>query len=184
MRATITAIAHCVPPEVVTNETFASLGVSDDWIRERTGISERRILRGGGTSDMVVPAARTCLERAKLSTKDIDCVLVRDAHPRSHHAADVVHDSAQARYPESVGIRYLRRVQRLRDGARDGRPFCRNRHCQACLALRRRNDDPRHELPGPEDCAALWRRGGRHGRRKLERRQRRDRSGAPNRRRR
>jgi 3-oxoacyl-[acyl-carrier-protein] synthase III len=81
MRATITAIAHCVPPEIVTNDAFASLGVSDDWIRERTGISERRILRGGGTSDMVVPAARTCLERAKLSTRDIDCVLCATLTP-------------------------------------------------------------------------------------------------------
>src|SRR5262245_45628721 len=81
MRASITAIAHCVPPEVVRNESFAPLGVSDDWIRERTGISERRILRGGGTSDMIVPAALTCLERAKLSPKDIDCVLCATLTP-------------------------------------------------------------------------------------------------------
>jgi 3-oxoacyl-[acyl-carrier-protein] synthase-3 len=81
MRATITAIAHCVPPEIVGNDAFAHLGVSDDWIRERTGISERRILRGGGTSDMIVPAARTCLERAHLKPCDIDCVLVATLTP-------------------------------------------------------------------------------------------------------
>lgn len=81
MRATITAIAHCVPPEIVGNEKFASLGVSDEWIRERTGISQRRILRGGGTSDMVVPAALTCLERAGRTPADIDCVLCATLTP-------------------------------------------------------------------------------------------------------
>lgn len=81
MRASITAIAHCVPPEIVGNERFASLGVSDEWIRERTGISQRRILRGGGTSDMVVPAAKLCLERAGRTAADIDCVLCATLTP-------------------------------------------------------------------------------------------------------
>lgn len=81
MRATITAIAHCVPPEIVGNDRFASLGVSDEWIRERTGISQRRILRGGGTSDMVVPAAKLCLERAGRTAADIDCVLCATLTP-------------------------------------------------------------------------------------------------------
>jgi 3-oxoacyl-[acyl-carrier-protein] synthase-3 len=81
MRATITSIAHCVPDEVVGNEKFAHLGVSDDWIYERTGIRQRRILRGGGTSDMLVPAAITCLERAGRSPEEIDCVLCATLTP-------------------------------------------------------------------------------------------------------
>jgi 3-oxoacyl-[acyl-carrier-protein] synthase-3 len=81
MRATITSIAHCVPPEIVGNEAFAHLGVSDEWIYERTGIRERRILRGGATSDMVVPAAQACLARAGLTADDIDCVLCATLTP-------------------------------------------------------------------------------------------------------
>lgn len=81
MRATITSIAHCVPPEIVGNDQFAHLGVSDEWIYERTGIRQRRILRGGGTSDMLVPAAKTCLERAGRTAKDIDCVLCATLTP-------------------------------------------------------------------------------------------------------
>src|SRR6185436_757568 len=39
------------------------LGIADDWIRQRTGIVERRIASSGATSDLIVPAARECLEQ-------------------------------------------------------------------------------------------------------------------------
>src|SRR5262245_53962915 len=81
MRATITALAHHVPPDILSNEHYARLGVDDAWIRERTGIRERRFARDGGTSDLIVPAARACLERAGLSPKDVDCVLVATMTP-------------------------------------------------------------------------------------------------------
>src|SRR5205814_8755952 len=66
MRATITALAHHVPPDVIANDHFAPLGVTDEWIRARTGIRERRIARTGGASDLLVPAARACLDPAGL----------------------------------------------------------------------------------------------------------------------
>jgi 3-oxoacyl-[acyl-carrier-protein] synthase-3 len=81
MRATISALAHHVPADVLPNEHYARLGVDDAWIRERTGIRERRFARDGGTSDLIVPAARACLERAGRSPKDIDCVVVATMTP-------------------------------------------------------------------------------------------------------
>src|SRR4051812_16326505 len=82
MPATITAIAHYLPPRVRTNaELAARLGVTEDWIFDRTGIRERRVAETGGTSDLVVPAAEECLRRAGVSAAEIDCVIVATITP-------------------------------------------------------------------------------------------------------
>lgn len=81
MRAAITAIAHFVPPQVRTSaEVAATLGVDEQWIAERTGIRERRILTEGGTSDLIIPAAEECLRRAG-GPAAVDCVLVATITP-------------------------------------------------------------------------------------------------------
>ncbi len=82
MKAQITAIAHYVPPDVFDNNWFATfLDTSDEWIRERTGIIERRFLRSGGTSDMIIPAAEQVLEQRGISARDIDCIIVCTVTP-------------------------------------------------------------------------------------------------------
>ncbi len=82
MKAQITAIAHFVPPDVFDNNWFATfLDTSDEWIRERTGIIERRFLRSGGTSDMIIPAAEQVLEQRGISARDIDCIIVCTVTP-------------------------------------------------------------------------------------------------------
>ncbi|RMF34649.1 MAG: ketoacyl-ACP synthase III [Chlorobiota bacterium] len=82
MKAHITAVAHYVPPDIFDNNWFASfLDTSDEWIRERTGIIERRFLRQGATSDMIVPAAQAALEQRGLSPEDIDCIIVCTVTP-------------------------------------------------------------------------------------------------------
>jgi 3-oxoacyl-[acyl-carrier-protein] synthase-3 len=69
-----------VPDKVVTNDDLsATLDTSDAWIRERTGIRERRI--GGTTSSLAVEAGRQALERAGLEPADIDLVLLATATP-------------------------------------------------------------------------------------------------------
>jgi len=72
----ITSIAHYVPPDVITNQAFEHLDTSDEWIRARTGIVERRILKTGATSDLIAPAALECLERRGLTAEDVDCLIV------------------------------------------------------------------------------------------------------------
>ncbi len=82
MNAAITAVAHFVPPHVVSNvEISTRLGVTPNWIAERTGIRERRIAVEGGTSDLIVPAAEECLRRANIEAALLDCVLVTTITP-------------------------------------------------------------------------------------------------------
>ena len=64
--AAITAVGAYVPEDKLTNADLEKMvETTDEWIRTRTGIEERRILRGVGkaTSDMVVPAVKHILEK-------------------------------------------------------------------------------------------------------------------------
>ena len=56
--ATITGVGMYVPPKILDNKYFESIvETNDEWIRTRTGISERRILEDGATSDLAARAA-------------------------------------------------------------------------------------------------------------------------------
>jgi 3-oxoacyl-[acyl-carrier-protein] synthase-3 len=82
MRAAITATGHYVPSDVYSNAYFASrLETTDEWIRSRTGIVERRFAATGGTSDLVVPAARRCLAQRGIAPAAVDCVIVATMTP-------------------------------------------------------------------------------------------------------
>ncbi|HLJ27407.1 MAG TPA: beta-ketoacyl-ACP synthase III [Candidatus Angelobacter sp.] len=82
MRAAITSVGHYVPPDVLDNQFFESrLDTSDEWIRSRTGIVERRIARVGATSGLIVPAALRCLEARGIEAGEIDCILVATVTP-------------------------------------------------------------------------------------------------------
>lgn len=82
MPATITSIAHFVPPDVYTNAYFESyLDTTNEWIFSRSGINERRFLKNGATSDLIVPAAKKCLENRGLTPDDIDCIIVSTVTP-------------------------------------------------------------------------------------------------------
>ena len=61
-KAAITATGHYVPPDVYSNAWFEQrLDTTDAWIRERTGITERRFAAEGGASDLALPAALDCI---------------------------------------------------------------------------------------------------------------------------
>jgi 3-oxoacyl-[acyl-carrier-protein] synthase III len=66
LRAQVAGCGAYLPERVLTNEELARrLDTSDEWIRQRTGIGERRIAADGElTSDLAVAAARRALERA------------------------------------------------------------------------------------------------------------------------
>jgi 3-oxoacyl-[acyl-carrier-protein] synthase-3 len=81
-RAAITSVGYYVPPDIYDNAYFESyLDTNDQWITERTGIRERRILKQGGVSDMAVPAIMTCLERRGISPEEIECIVVATVTP-------------------------------------------------------------------------------------------------------
>jgi 3-oxoacyl-[acyl-carrier-protein] synthase-3 len=82
MRAAITATGHYLPPDVYPNASFErQLDTTDAWIRSRTGIAERRFASAGGTSDLIVPAARGCLDARGISPAAVDCVIVATMTP-------------------------------------------------------------------------------------------------------
>lgn len=66
------------PERILTNHDLEKLvETSDEWIRERTGIRERRIAaEGETTSDMAAAAARRALEMAGLTAADLDMIIV------------------------------------------------------------------------------------------------------------
>ena len=82
--AAITAVGGYVPEDRLTNFDLEKMvDTNDEWIRSRTGISERRILKGEGkaTSDMVVPAVKELLEKRGISAGEIDCLIVATVTP-------------------------------------------------------------------------------------------------------
>ena len=77
-RAAITAVHGYAPDDVLTNFDLEKLvDTNDEWIRARTGIVERRILKGEGlgTSDLAVPAALKVLEKRGISAEEIDLII-------------------------------------------------------------------------------------------------------------
>ncbi len=67
-----------VPDQVVTNHDLAKLmDTNDEWIRQRTGISERRWIEDGESpASLAEGAARAALDDAGLSESDVDCILL------------------------------------------------------------------------------------------------------------
>ena len=67
-KALITGTGHFVPPKVVTNfDLEKKMDTSDEWIRQRTGIVERRYVEPGvGSSDLAYEAALRAIEAAKI----------------------------------------------------------------------------------------------------------------------
>ena len=82
--AAITAIGAYVPEDILTNADLEKMvDTNDEWIRSRTGIEERRILKGEGkaTSDMIVPAVKQLCEKRGISPSEIDCMIVATVTP-------------------------------------------------------------------------------------------------------
>lgn len=81
--ARIVSTGRFSPARVMTNTDLEALvDTSDEWIRTRTGIRERRIAGPEtGAADMGAAAARIALERANLSAADVDLILVSTATP-------------------------------------------------------------------------------------------------------
>jgi 3-oxoacyl-[acyl-carrier-protein] synthase III len=82
--ATITAVGGYVPEDKLTNFDLEKMvDTNDEWIRTRTGIEERRILKepGKGSSDMAVPAVQEILRKKNLDPLDIDCIICATVTP-------------------------------------------------------------------------------------------------------
>jgi 3-oxoacyl-[acyl-carrier-protein] synthase III len=78
MRARVIGTGRYAPEKILTNDDLAKLvDTSDEWIRSRTGIRERRVAADGeNTSDMALHASRQALEMAGLGPDDLDLIIV------------------------------------------------------------------------------------------------------------
>jgi len=72
-----------VPDQILTNEKISqNVDTSDEWIKSRTGISERRIATSGdNVTDMGYEAALTAIEMAKWDIKTIDLIVLATSTP-------------------------------------------------------------------------------------------------------
>lgn len=83
-RARIVGVGMHVPEQVVTNHDLAKLmDTSDEWIRQRSGIAERRYVSDGETpADLAQKAAERALGAAGLEPRDVDCILLATLSPQ------------------------------------------------------------------------------------------------------
>jgi 3-oxoacyl-[acyl-carrier-protein] synthase-3 len=83
VKVSITGLGCRVPERIVANDELAQyVDTSDEWIRERTGIRERRIAAPEeALSDLALPAARDALAEAGLQGSDIDLLIVATVTP-------------------------------------------------------------------------------------------------------
>ena len=92
--AAITAVGGYVPDFVLSNKVLETMvDTNDEWIISRTGIKERRILKGEGlgTSYLAIKAAEDLLQKGKINPLDIDLVIVASATPDLLVAATAVY---------------------------------------------------------------------------------------------
>ncbi|HXA43150.1 MAG TPA: beta-ketoacyl-ACP synthase III [Candidatus Solibacter sp.] len=125
-RAAILGLGGHVPEQRVSNAMLSEhLDTSDEWIRQRTGIAERRMaVTGATTSELALPAARQALERAEVLASELDlivlgtsspdrpfpaaaCVLQRQLGAEGAMAFDVLAACSSWLYAASVAERYI-----------------------------------------------------------------------------
>jgi 3-oxoacyl-[acyl-carrier-protein] synthase-3 len=84
INAAITAVGAYVPEYRLTNKILETMiDTTDEWIKTRTGIDERRILKGEGlgSSDMGFEAVNDLLKKRGISPEEIDCIICATVTP-------------------------------------------------------------------------------------------------------
>lgn len=98
IKAAITAVGAFVPDYILSNKVLETLvDTNDEWITTRTGIKERRILKGDGlgTSYLAIKAAQDLIKKSELDPKEIDLVIVASTTPDMPVAATAVFVATQ-----------------------------------------------------------------------------------------
>ncbi len=84
IRAAITGVHGYVPDYVLSNQVLETMvDTNSEWIETRTGIKERRILKGKGlgTSDMAVEAIKGLMKKKNIAAEEIDMIIVGTVTP-------------------------------------------------------------------------------------------------------
>src|SRR5688572_4181245 len=82
-----------LPDRVLTNHELEKMvDTSDEWITQRTGIRERRIIDAAqSTSDIATAAARNALQNAGITPQDLDCIILGTVTPDTYCPAGAVY---------------------------------------------------------------------------------------------
>ena len=101
----ILATGSYLPPKRLTNSDLANMGLdtSDEWIRQRTGVVERRIADPDvTTSDLGLEASKKALQTAGLTAKDLDLIIVATITPDTCCPAAANWLQAKLKAPQAV----------------------------------------------------------------------------------
>ncbi|MCK4396909.1 ketoacyl-ACP synthase III [candidate division WOR-3 bacterium] len=82
-RVAIVGTGSYAPEKILTNDDIAKIvDTSDEWIKTRTGVKERRVVgEGEATSDIATEAARRALQSANIESGDVDLIIVATSTP-------------------------------------------------------------------------------------------------------
>jgi len=92
-RTAILGLGAYVPDQTITNDDLALVvETSDTWIRQRTGIAERRrAVAGQSTAEMALPAARRALQAAEVLPSEIELIVLGTTTPDQPFPATACH---------------------------------------------------------------------------------------------
>ena len=98
LNATITAVGGYVPEYILSNKILETMvDTNEEWIISRTGIKERRILKGEGlgSSFLAINAAKDLIDKKNIDPKTIDLVIVATATPDMQGASTASYTATQ-----------------------------------------------------------------------------------------
>jgi 3-oxoacyl-[acyl-carrier-protein] synthase III len=109
MKAAITAVGGYLPPDLLTNADLEKMvDTTDEWIKTRTGISTRHILKGEGlgTSDMGAEAVKQLCAKRGITPMDIDLIICATVTPDHQFpaTANIISDKIGAKNAWSFDV--------------------------------------------------------------------------------
>ena len=109
MKAAITAVGGYLPPDLLTNADLEKMvDTTDEWIKTRTGISTRHILKGEGlgTSDMGAEAVKQLCTKRGITPMDIDLIICATVTPDHQFpaTANIISDKIGAKNAWSFDV--------------------------------------------------------------------------------
>lgn len=137
-KAAITAVGGYIPEYRLTNDILETMvDTTDEWITTRTGIKERRILKGEGlgSSFLAIKAAEELLEKRKLDPAEIDMVIVSTATPDMPVAATAAYVATEIGAVNAFGFDLMAACSGFLYGLATGAQFIETGKYQKVLVI-------------------------------------------------
>lgn len=138
IHAAITAVGGYVPDYVLTNKELETMiDTTDEWIRTRTGILERRILKGEdmGTSEMGIKAVQQILDKKNLDPAEIDLIICATTTPDMQFPATANLIAARTGLVNSFGFDVNAACSGFMYALNTGAQFIENGRCKKVIVV-------------------------------------------------